>query len=60
MKKLIALLMALMMSAFLLVSCGPDEGPDDDVPPAGGSGDVTPPPTGSDNAMPDQFWDLLG
>ena len=42
MKKLIALLMALMMSAFLLVSCGPDEGPDDDVPPAGGSGDVTP------------------
>ena len=64
MKKPIALLLALMMSAFIFVSCGPDETPDDEVPPAsngGGGGDDVQPPAapGSDNAVPDGDWDLL-
>ena len=60
MKKLIALMLALMMSAFVLVSCGPDEAPDDGVPPVGDDGGLPLLPSGSDNAMPDNDWDLLG
>lgn len=59
MKKLIALVLALMMSALIFVSCGPDEDPSGDLPPAGDNGGVLPPAPGSDNAKPDQNWDLL-
>ena len=59
MKKLLALLLALLMSAFILISCGPEEGPDNDDPPANDGGDVQPLPNGSDNAAPDGEWDLL-
>ena len=60
MKKLIAFLLALCLSACMLVSCFNDDEPDNGENNGGenNGGDIFTP--GSDNASPDQDWDLLG
>ena len=59
MKRLFALLLALLVLLTAFVACSPDDTPDDVIP--GGNGDIDLDlPQGSDNAAPDLDWDLLG
>ena len=60
MKKIIALLLMLAISACALVSCFGDEGNDNGGNNGGDNGGDIIISNGSDNAAADKDWDLLG
>ena len=60
MKKLIALLLTLALSACALVSCFGGDDPDNGGNNGGNNGGGIVLPNGSDNAAADKDWDLLG
>lgn len=56
MKKLLALLLALMLVLSALVACSPDDADEDDYLNNDDLEDVFPPDDGTDPAMPDVDW----